>query len=126
MLDGPQNTSRIKTGEKVGQLSNYCTIKDPVDTKSRQGAVYSNPYHDYNKRYIGETKRSGSRETRQKEHKADIKNKRFDKSALTRHTFDLNHRMDWDNSKLLEFEPNPLRTPVYRILSHKYRQRHNE
>jgi len=36
--------------------------------------------------------------------KADIKNKRFDKSALTQHTFDLNHRMDWDNSKVLEFE----------------------
>jgi len=51
-----------------------------------------------------ETKRS--LETRQKEHKTDIKNKRFDKSALTQHTFDLNHRMDWANSKVLEFESN--------------------
>jgi len=25
---------------------------------------------------------------------------------VTQHTFDLNHRMDWDNSKVLEFEPN--------------------
>jgi len=85
---------------KLGNL--LTTIKDPVDIKSRQGVVYSIPYRDCNKRYIGETKRS--LETRQKEHKTDIKNKRFDKIALTQHTFDLNHRMDWANSKVLEFE----------------------
>jgi len=46
----------------------------------------------------------GTNRSFQKERKVDIKNKRFDKSALTQHTFDLNHRMDWDNSKVLEFE----------------------
>jgi len=93
------------TSKPVRKLGNLTTsIKDPVDIKSRQGVVYSIPCRDCNKRYIGETKRS--RETRQKEHKADIKNKRFDKSALTQHTFDLNHRMDWANSKVLEFESN--------------------
>ena len=93
------------TSKPVRKLGNLLTsIKDPVDIMSRQGVVYSNPCCNCNKRYIGETKRS--LETRQKEHKADIKNKRFDKSALTQHTFDLNHRIDWANSKVLEFESN--------------------
>jgi len=99
-------TNKIQvTSKPVRKVGNLLTsIKDPVDIKSRQGIVYSIAYRHCNKRYIGETKRS--LETRQKEHKADIKNKRFDKSALTQHTFDLNHRMDWANSKVLEFESN--------------------
>jgi len=99
-------THKIQVASKpVRKLGNLLTsIKDPVDTKSRQAVVHSIPCRDRNKRYIGETKRS--LETRQKEHKADIKNKRFDKSAFTLHTFDLNHRIDWDNSKVLEFESN--------------------
>ena len=36
----------------------------------------------------------------------NVKNIRFDKSALTQHSFDLNHRMDWDNSKVFDFESN--------------------
>jgi len=63
-----------------------------VDIKSQQGVVYSIPCCDCDKRYIGGTTRS--LETRQKKRKADVKNKRFD----------LNHRMDWDNSKVLDFE----------------------
>jgi len=31
------------------------------------------------------------------------------KSALTQHTFDLNHRIDWANSKVMEFESNSYR-----------------
>ena len=70
------------TSKPVRKLGNVLTsIKDPADIKSRQGVVYSILCRDCNKRYIGETKRS--LETRQKEHKADIKNKRFDKSAAT-------------------------------------------
>jgi len=78
----------------VRKLGNLLTsIKDPVDIKSRQGVVYSIPWRDCNKRYIGETKKKPC-ETRQKEQQADIKNKRFDKSALMQHTFDLNHILD--------------------------------
>jgi len=35
---------------------------------------------------------------------ADVKHKRFDKRALTRPVFDLGHSMDWQQSKVLEFE----------------------
>jgi len=35
---------------------------------------------------------------------ADVKHKRFDKSALTRHVFDSGHSMNWQQSKVLYFE----------------------
>jgi len=35
---------------------------------------------------------------------ADVKYRRFDRSALTRHIFDLGHSMDWQQSQVLEFE----------------------
>ena len=53
-------------------------------------------------KYIGETKRSFS--IRKKEHLADIRHLRFDKSALTKHVFDNEHSMDWTNAKILDFE----------------------
>ena len=52
--------------------------------------------------YIGETKRSFS--IRKKEHLADIRHLRFDKSALPKHVFDNEHSMDWTNAKILDFE----------------------
>ena len=60
--------------------------KDSVDPNMRQGAVYQIPCHDCDFSYIGETKRSFS--IRKKEHLADIRHLRFDKSALTKHVFD--------------------------------------
>ena len=111
---------KIQVASKpVRKLGNLLTsIKDPVDIKSRQGVVYSISCRDCNKRYIGETK--VSLETRQKELEADVKNKQFEKSASTQHTFDLNHWIDWDNSKVLCFEIwiKLLHTPICRIRSH--------
>ena len=76
--------------------------KDSVDPNMRQGAVYQIPCHDCDFSYIGETKRSFS--IRKKEHLADIRHLRFDKSALTKHVFDNEHSMDWTNAKILDFE----------------------
>ena len=85
---------------KIGDILG--STKDPINKNVRQGVIYSIPCHDCQKYYIGETKRCF--ESRQKEHIADVKHKRFDKSALTRHVFDLGHSMDWQQSKVLEFE----------------------
>ena len=43
-------------------------------------------------------------ETRHKKHMADVKYRRFDRSALTWRVFDLGHFMDWQELKVLEFE----------------------
>ena len=68
----------------------------------RQGAVYQIPCHDCDFSYFSKTKRSFS--IRKKEHLADIRHLRFDKSALTKHVFDNEHSMDWTNAKILDFE----------------------
>ena len=39
-----------------------------------------------------------------KEHLADIRHLRFDKSALTKHVFDNEHSTDWTNAKILDFK----------------------
>jgi len=70
---------------KIGDTSG--STKDSVNKNLRQGVIYSIPCHDCDQRYIGEAKRC--LETRHKEHMDDVKHRRFDRSALTRHVFDL-------------------------------------
>jgi len=48
---------------------------------------------------------------------ADVKQRRFDRSALGRHVFDLGHSLDWQQSKVLQFECDFHVTPFYRNLS---------
>ena len=81
------------------KLANH---EDLVDPNMRQGAVYQIPCHGCDFSYIGETKRSFS--IHKKEHLADIRHLRFDKSALTEHVFGNEHSMDWTNAKILDFE----------------------
>ena len=52
----------------------------------------------------------------QKDHFADIRHLRFDKSALTKHVLDNEHFVDWINAKILDFWLH--KTPVYRIVFH--------
>ena len=68
----------------------------------RQRAVYQIPCHGCGFPYIGETKRCFP--IRKKEHLADIRHLRFDKSALTKHVFNNEHSLDWANAEILDFE----------------------
>jgi len=65
---------------KIGDILG--STKDSINTNLRQGVIYSIPCHDCDQRYIGETKRC--LETRHKEHMADVRYRRFDRSAVTR------------------------------------------
>ena len=94
------NATVLKPCNNIGKKLAY--HKDSVDPNMRQGAVYQIPCHDCDFSYIGETKRSFS--IRKKEHLADIRHQRFDKSALTKHVFDNEHSMDWTNAKILDFK----------------------
>ena len=68
----------------------------------RQGTIYKIPSDDCEFSYIGETKRTFS--IRKKEHLADIRHLRFDKSALTKHVIDNKHFINWVNAKILDFQ----------------------
>jgi len=76
--------------------------KDPVHPFERQGAVYCVPCGNCNQKYFGETKRSFN--TRKKEHINYIKHFHPEKSALAKHTLELDHRMNWSKTQIVAFE----------------------
>ena len=76
--------------------------KDPVHLFDRQGAVYCVPCGDCDQKYFGETKRSFN--TRKKEHINYIKHFHPEKSALAKHTLELDHRMNWSKTQIAAFE----------------------
>ena len=83
------------------------SVKDSIDSHKRKGAIYQIPCKNCNKIYIGETGRCF--QTRQKEHKADVKKESKDqpqthRTALSKHAIAENHNFDWDQSKILQFE----------------------
>nr|XP_039270061.1 uncharacterized protein LOC120344816 [Styela clava] len=95
---------RIKVSFKphntIDQL--LSNVKDRPCPNKKNGVVYAISCVDCCSIYIGETKRS--LETRRKEHQRDVKQKKFEKSALSKHALSTNHSIDWDNSRILEHE----------------------
>ena len=78
--------------------------KDPVPPFERQGAVYCVPCGDCDQKYFGKTNRSFN--TRKKEHINHIKHFHPEKSALAKHTLELDHRMNWSKTQIVAFENN--------------------
>ena len=57
--------------------------------------------------YVGETGRSVR--TRKREHVDAVKTFNTKKSALSQHVMDFDHRIDWDNVKILKSESHAYR-----------------
>ena len=86
-------------------------LKDSVERSSRPGVVYQISCRDCTGIYIGETGRANK--TRLAEHKRDLKptnlakvddNNFNKKTALVKRVITKDHRVDWDDSKILTFE----------------------
>ena len=60
--------------------------------------------------YVGETERSIR--TRKREHVDAVKTFNTKKSALSQHVMDFDHRIDWDNVKILKSESHAYRCRV--------------
>ena len=93
----------------IGQI--LPSAKDPIDNFQKVGAIYSIPCFHCNYVYIGETGRCF--ETRLKEHKRDNNSKNLaklddqnlhKKTALVKHSFTNEHKIDFKNSKVLQFQ----------------------
>ena len=85
--------------------------KDSVETSSRPGVGYQFPCRDCTGIYIEETGRAYR--TRLAEHKRGLRPASFakvddnnfnKKTALVKHVITKDHRVDWDHSKILNFE----------------------
>ena len=77
--------------------------KDPIEPNQVRGVVYEVPCSDCDRTYIGQT--GNSLHTRIKQHRAACRLFQRDKSALAEHSIDLDHRIDWDNAKVVSRQP---------------------
>ena len=80
------------------------SLKDKINKFDQRGVVYKIPCLDYTGVYNGETGRSFK--TRLKEHQRDVKpNEELKKkSALVKHVYLNEHRIDWESSAILAIE----------------------
>ena len=76
--------------------------KDPVHPFDRHSALYCVPYGDCDQKCFGEIKKSFN--TRKKEHINNIKHFHPEKSAVAKHTLELEHRMNWSKTQIVAFK----------------------
>ena len=74
--------------------------KDVINFEQKCGLVYQISFRDCNAVYVGETGRSVR--TRKREHVDAVKTFNTKKSALSQHVMEFDHRIDWDNVKILK------------------------
>ena len=87
----------------MNNLSKFIkTGKDRVKKDERSNIVYKIECKDCNYSYVGQTKRK--LKTRLKEHIKDLKKPIESLSVISNHRIDKDHRMDWDNTKILDSE----------------------
>ena len=81
--------------------------KDAINFEQKRGLVYQISCRDCNAEYVGETERSAR--TRKREHVDAVKTFNTKKSTLSQHVMDFDHRIDWDNVKILKSESHAYR-----------------
>ena len=104
MQDVSEPISQISTQVGIGvALKPHHTLsslfrkpKDAINFQQKCGC------RDCNVVYVGETGRSVR--TTKREHADAVKTFNTKKSALSQHVMDFNHRIDWDNVKILKSE----------------------
>ena len=83
----------------------YC-----INFEQKCGLVCQISCRDCNAVYVGETGRSVR--TRKREHADAVKTFNTKISALSQHVMDFDHRIDWDNVKILKSESHAYRRGV--------------
>ena len=81
--------------------------KDPVLKEEQSGVIYKIRCKECDGEYIGETGRQLN--VRTKEHQADVKYGRTQRSALAEHSVATGHEIAWEDVKIIETEQNWLR-----------------
>ena len=84
--------------------------KDAINFEHKCSLVYQISCRDRNAVYVGETGRSVR--TRKWEHADAVKTFNTKKSALSQHVMDFDHRIDWDNVKILMSESHAYRCRI--------------
>ena len=87
-------TKPLKTLQRI-----FPSPKHQIPPEQRTNVVYNIPCSDCPWSYVGETGRSF--ETRKKEHIRSVKNCKKG-SNIAKHAWDLNHRIDFNNGKVID------------------------
>ena len=80
----------------------FSSPKDPITQEEQSCLIYLVPCLNCEFIYIGQTKRD--LKTRLSEHKRAIKFQRPEKSALCQHTIVFDHKINWDQARILKLE----------------------
>ena len=92
----------FKPSKTIGDLLSH--PKDPLEHSEQSGVVYHIPCKDCGNAYVGETGRYCGQ--RKKEHMADLKLGNISRSAVAEHAIINDHRIDWDQCRVLCKENN--------------------
>ena len=84
----------------------FCKSRDAINFEQKHGLVYQISCRDCNAVCVGEVR------TRKREHVEVVKTFNTKKSVLSQHVMDFNHRIDWDNVKILKSESHVYRRRV--------------
>ena len=84
--------------------------KDAINFEQKRGLVNQISCRDCNAVYVGKT--GCSVRTRKREHADAVKIFDTKKSALSQHVIDFDHRINWDNVKILKSESHAYRRRV--------------
>ena len=84
--------------------------KDAINFEQKRGLVYEISCWDCNAVYVGDTGRSVR--IRKREHADAVKTSNIKKSALSQHVMHFDHRIDWDNVKILKSKSRAYRRRV--------------
>ena len=78
--------------------------KDPFSKEEQSGVIYRIKCKECDGEYIGETGRQ--LKVRMKEHQADVRYGRTQRSALAEHSVATGHEIDWEDVEIIETEEN--------------------
>ena len=95
------NSHNVYVAQKPFQTSGhiFAKPKDPITNEQLTDGFYSIPCNGCDHKYIGQTKRHFG--TRLKEHQRAVSFCEKENSALSEHTYLINHTIGWDNSKII-------------------------
>ena len=112
MISGTAKACSFSQGAIIAdtQSSLFRKPKDVINFEQKRGLVYQISCRDCNAVYVGETGRSVR--TRKREHADAVKTFNTKKSALSQHVMEFDHRIDWDNVKILKSESHAYRRRV--------------
>lgn len=95
----------------VGNL--YSKIKDPIPVPLKSNVVYQVECASCDKSYIGQT--SQWVKSRMALHKSDI-TKNHERCALATHAYNMDHRVDFENVKILKTEKNYQKRLIHEMI----------